>query len=482
MVILSRKDANRDWIFARCREVQAAPDGYLDLWSREHYKSTAITFGKTIQDILCDPELTVGIFSYSRPIAKAFLRQIMNEFEANQRLRALFPDILWEFPRKNAPKWSEDDGIVVKRLGNPKESSVEAWGLVDGQPTSKHYGLMVYDDVVTDTSVTTPEMIAKVTRAWETSRALSAEGGRTRYVGTRWHAADTYRHILQRGAAIERRHAVTLDGTAEGEPVLWTRQQVAEKRRELGPYAFSAQYLLDPAADRTQGFRADWRRFHDGSGDFGGMNKYILVDPANSKKKQSDYTAMVVIGLADDQNYYLLDGVRDRLSLGDRAKHLFALHRKWRPLGVGYEKYGMTADIEFVEMQMADMNYRFEITPVAGETSKVDRIRRMIPIFETKRFYLPEKLIKFDYEGRQVDLVEAFIDEEYDPFPVGLHDDFFDAISRIWDIQTEWPMSSAAGRLRGRIRSDYRPILDWDRAHGEPARQMASDYRPYRLH
>jgi len=53
--------------------VQAAPNGYLDLWGREHGKSSLITFGLTIQDILNDPEITVGIFSYSRPIAKAFL-------------------------------------------------------------------------------------------------------------------------------------------------------------------------------------------------------------------------------------------------------------------------------------------------------------------------------------------------------------------------------------------------------------------------
>jgi hypothetical protein len=57
-------DLNRDWYFARCREVQAAPNGYLDLWGREHGKSSLITFGLTIQDILNDPEITVGIFSY----------------------------------------------------------------------------------------------------------------------------------------------------------------------------------------------------------------------------------------------------------------------------------------------------------------------------------------------------------------------------------------------------------------------------------
>lgn len=142
-VILGRKDMQRDWLFDRCMEVQDSPDGHLDLWAREHYKSSIITFGKTIQDILADPEITVGLFSFTRPIAKAFLRQIMREFEGNDTLKELFPDILWEQPRKEAPKWSEDDGIIVRRAGNPKEATIEAWGLVDGQPTSKHYGLVV---------------------------------------------------------------------------------------------------------------------------------------------------------------------------------------------------------------------------------------------------------------------------------------------------------------------------------------------------
>jgi hypothetical protein len=92
--VLGRVDLNRDWYFERCREVQASPNGYLDLWAREHGKSSIITFGLTIQDILNNPEITVGIFSYSRPIAKAFLRQIKTEFETNEMLRSLFMQLL----------------------------------------------------------------------------------------------------------------------------------------------------------------------------------------------------------------------------------------------------------------------------------------------------------------------------------------------------------------------------------------------------
>ena len=88
---LDRRDIEHPWLLDRCTEVGNAPNGYLDLWAREHYKSTIITFALTIQDILAshgedsieDREVTIGIFSHTRPIAKKFLRQIQQELETN---------------------------------------------------------------------------------------------------------------------------------------------------------------------------------------------------------------------------------------------------------------------------------------------------------------------------------------------------------------------------------------------------------------
>jgi phage terminase large subunit-like protein len=147
--------------------------------------------------------------------------------------------------------------------------------------------------------------------------------------------------------------------------------------------------LLDPAAERNQGFLDEWLRFYEDRSDFSGTTKYLIVDPANTEKKTSDYTAMAVIGLGVDQKYYLLDAIRDRLSLTERGDRLFAVHRRWRPRVVGYEKYGMQADIEYFKERMRQQNYRFEIIELGGHLAKNDRIRRMIPIFEECRFYLP---------------------------------------------------------------------------------------------
>jgi phage terminase large subunit-like protein len=431
---VDREDIENEWLFARCREVQESPNGFLDLWAREHYKSTIITFGLTVQDILNNPETTVGLFSHTRPQAKGFLRQIKTEFERNAKLKEWFPDVLWADPQKESPKWSEDDGICVKRRGNPKEQTVEAWGLVDGQPTGKHYKLMVYDDVVTLESITTPEMIQKVTRAWELSRNLGSEGGAVRYIGTRYHYHDTYNEIMNRGAA-------TSDGQVDGPPVLMSRERLAEKRKEMGPYTFGSQMLQDPKADEAQGFRADWVNYYPGANSGAGLNIYIVVDAANEKRKTSDYTSAWVIGLGSDKNYYVLDMVRDRLNLTERASMLFTLHKRWNPMGVGYERYGMMADVAHIRDKMDRENYHFSIVELGGPTPKNDRIRRLIPVFEGGHWWMPTRLYYTNYEKVSQNLVHTFLEEELKPFPVAAHDDMLDAAARILDeeLRASWP-------------------------------------------
>lgn len=455
-----RPDADNDWVFDRCREVQAAPNGYLDLWSREHFKSSIITFALTIQDILNDPEITFGIFSHTRPIAKAFLRQIKLEFERNEWLKALFPDVLWQDPRKQSPKWSEDEGIVVKRRGNPKEATVEAWGLVDGQPTSKHYGVLLYDDIVTRESVTTPKMIASVTSAWELSTNLGKDGGLRRFAGTHYHSADTYKAIIKKGSATPRVYACTVDGTVHGVPRLLSREAIQAKRIDMGPFNFGAQMLLNPKADDVQGFNDDWLRYYGRvSGDR--MIKAILVDGASAKKTTSDYTAAWVVGLAEDDNIYVLDGARDRLNLSQRWALVSNLHRVWKPRKVGYEKYGKDSDIEHFQSEMERDEYRFSIEALGGSMPKPDRIKRLIPYFEQGRVWLPTNLWKTDYESKRYDLTAAFVEEEFKAFPVCVHDDLLDALSRLFDL---WPAGLPFPRARGA--QSNKALSDYDELGG----------------
>ncbi len=452
-VILNRPDIEHPWLWERCREVEAEPDGHLDIWAREHYKSTIITFGLTIQDILANhgdnptgrwgrdgTEPSFGIFSHTRPTAKKFLRQIKFELETNERLKALFPDVLYADPAKQAPKWSEDDGLVVRRKSNPKEATIEAWGVIDSQPTGAHFTVRIYDDVVEQKSVHTVDAMKRTTEAWALSLNLGARHGVARYPGTRYHLLDTYGEMIKRGAVKVRKHAATADGTPSGEPVFLTREENEEKRRNMGSYVYACQMLQDPQADNVQGFDAsDMRFYQNRSAD--GLNVYVLVDPASEKKKDSDYTSLFVIGLGPDRNYYVLDMVRDRLNLRERGQLVVDKHREWKPRAVGYEKYGMQADIEYIRSLQEDQNYRFAITPLGGRLGNLDRVRRLIPSHQEGRWFYPKRLMYVTYEGKSVDLVQVFTEEELVPFPVGMHADMLDSASRIFDedFPTVWP-------------------------------------------
>ncbi len=694
--VFNRDDFDHPWLYERCNEVQEDPFGRLDLWARDHRKSTIITFGHTIFEILRShgdnpydlEEVTVGIFSHTRPIAKSFLRQIKRELEQNKQLIGLFPDILYENPERDAPTWSEDGGLVLKRKHNPKEATVEAHGLVDGQPVGKHFNRLVYDDVVTLKSVSTAEMIQKTTDAWALSLNLGTEHGKIKYIGTRYHYNDSYREIMGRDAATPRLHAGTKDGTLDGEPVLlsaevwrrkvremgtfvaschtagnkilmadWSERSIEDvcvgdevigyefggsakiravktkvvacskrqaetveyrlasghsgrctpyhkwftgrngndhhesylplgfgyhgeiafliktqaadipeptdeqriaaaylagmidgegsihrqsgkititqsmkhnpdicakiratltvldidfherlyedhgqqvvfsvrggrreqlrlmrwcdsvKLRRMGEYMFgtkiglsagnkdtlvsldpsgtdfvyniqtesgnyivngyaskNCQLLQNPKPDSASTFKETDLRFYHGEISHSAMNRYILVDPANEKKKKSDYTAVVVVGLAPDHNYYVLAMHRDKLGLTERTKLLFRLHQKYQPLTVFYEQYGMQSDVQHIQYVQNQENYRFHVEPFGGQQSKQDRIRRLLPITEANRLWLPALQHRTIWDGSTVDLVEQFLQEEYKPFPlIRDNDDMLDIMSRIAD-------------------------------------------------
>ena len=503
VVLLHRTDALHPWLYARCREVEAAPDGYLDLWAREHYKSTIITFAGIIQEVLRDPEITIGIFSHTKPVARKFMLQIKQELESNVELQSIYPTILWTDPRNQSPKWSEEKGLVVQRKSNPKEATLEAHGLVDGQPTGAHFILRVYDDVVTRESVSTPEQVDKTTKAWELSDNLGARGAngmsRTWMPGTRYSFADTYNVIIERGALKIRIYPATDNGLPDGKPVLLTPAGWADKKLKQGPATIACQMLQNPAAGNEAMFRKEWLQFSDIRP--ATLNVYIMVDPAHSKKKGSDNTAIAVIGIDASNNKWLLDGYRHKMGLKERWEALYGLRKVWSAMpGVqmvkcGYERYGMQADLEYFEEKMLVLKDHFDITELNwtsdGAQAKDDRVQRLTPDFQAKKFFLAmvcsrqikdadgnvignepyetanQKKVReagqayrifapvkrMDHERNVYSLNKGFI-EEYLPYPFSAKKDLIDAASRLYDMDPVPPILIDASALEPEMYED----------------------------
>lgn len=211
---------------------------------------------------------------------------------------------------------------------------------------------------------------------------------------------------------------------------------------DVGSYAYAGQYQQRPAPIGGGEFRKEWINYYDKI-DHTSLNNYILVDPANSKSKHSDYTSVIVLGVGPDHNYYLVDAIRDKLNVREREDLVFDLHAKYKPKSVAYEKYGMQVDIDWLRKAMEDRNYRFPIVEVGGKLSKEDRIRRLIKYFFDGKMYFPRILYKSNHEGKCIDIIDEFIHQELLTFPVGLHDDMLDALSRLCDVNIIYPGSSS---------------------------------------
>ena len=438
-VLRRREVEDSQYILDRCREYQADPFGYIDLWARGHYKSSIITFADTIRQILTEPELTHCIFSHTRDIAKDFLMQIKRELEDNELLKLLFPDVLYTRPEKQSPQWN-DEGIVIKRNGNPKEATVEAWGVIERQPTGRHFNRLTYDDLVTIDTVQTPDQNKKCYTRFLMSLNLVATDNKKRMIGTFYAHNDPYTRIIKDGTFKPRIHTAMSDKNDFNTGFFMSAEELMEKMRSMGADVFSTQMMLDPSVQSGQVFRTEWLRYWDvDMAAARKMNLYLLVDPASSQKKNSDFTDMKVVGLNEDGKMYVCDIVHDRLNLTQRAEALFRLHRKWKPIGVYYERYGQQADIEFMEFLMRREHYRFDISPLGGRMSKDDRIRRLQPDFQNGNIYLPSRLPYMTVDGRTVDLTEQFVDEEYKNYPAVDHDDGIDNLARIKDADVSYP-------------------------------------------
>jgi hypothetical protein len=467
-----------EWIYKRCREVEADPDDNLDLWAREHGKSTVITYAGTIQEIIKDPDVTICIFSHTKGNALKFLRQIKQELEDNYELKRLYTDVLYENPRKDASKWSEEAGLVVRRKSNPKEPTLAASGLVDGMPTGAHFRLRIYDDVVTPESVSTPEQIKKTTDAWSLSDNLGAvtrlpsgkEVMRRWHIGTRYSFADTYQHILEKKILKPRIYPATDDATITGTPVYLSNDIWQHKLKTQVESDIACQQLQNPLAGSQAMFRKEHLRFMDIRPSI--LNVYVICDPASSKKKGSDRTAMAVIGVDSRMNKWLLDGYCHRMNLAERWTALSGLRKRWlnmtgvQRVEVGYEKYGMQSDIEHFQEKMLIAKDVWDIKEVnwtkEGGQSKTDRVQRLYPDFSQGKFMLPaileeespaqlkmraqgelyriyQPVKRVDEAGNTYTLNKRLL-EEYLTFPFSSKDDFIDCVSRIYDMEIVAPM------------------------------------------
>lgn len=444
------------WFFVeRCKvadERQASPtgmDGWMIMLFREGFKSLVFNCGVNIQKILKDQEETSCIFSYKKGAAMDHLRTIKSIFEDSEQLKSWFPDIFYDNPN-DYKQWSLDNGLVLKRRGNPKEPTISAGGIVEGQPIGKHYNNLCFDDVVTKDSVATPTMIDKTTETFELAenlgKNLEGEHCEKWTLGTHYKHGDTYCQMKEKTVEGKKVYKVeTIECRDEnGIPYAHTEEQLAKLYAKMGRYNYNCQMNLNPTPDEERRIKWEWVSFYDDLPK-SKLRYMLLCDPAHTEKSKRnhdpDYTSMWVLACDGYGYLYFVDGVYDRIKATDAVKKAFELIREYDIRYVSWEQVGAQADTQFINHMKVDTGLNFKLNEFSPRKhgEKQSRIEgALLSPIESGRLKFPRRCHYRQADGQRVCLVNDVLKKELKEFPhamgrAGSHDDFLDTGGQLLD-------------------------------------------------
>lgn len=375
-----------------------------------------------------NPKNCVIAASHTQELAERFGRRVRNLVGSPEHAK-IFPDCVLSVDSSAAGRWDTSQKGEYFAAG------------VGGSVTGRRADLAIIDDPVKSREDADSATIREKQWAWWRDDLMTRmkPGGKIVLIMTRWHEDDLGGRLiadLKQSGKRYRIISIPMEagendplGRGVGEP-LWpewfTPMMLEEAKRE--PRTWSALYQQEPRPIGGGEFKQEWLSYWTQQPASGA--KIIIVDPSSGKSKtRGDFTSMWVIGTGVDGNDYVVDGVRDRLNLTERTEKVFELVRRWKPSAVGYEQYGLQADIEYIKLEQERQQYRFRIVELGGGIKKEDRIRKLIPAFQQGKLWMPRSMIRQMSDGHQRDIMDDFR-QEYLAFPVSAHDDALDCLAR----------------------------------------------------
>ena len=413
------------------------------LMPRNTFKSSVITCGYALFQLLHDPNLRVLIYSDSSSKAEGFLTDIKNHIEGKAR-NSLFRTLYgsWE-TTPHTGKWNDSQIVIRPRTESRKEPSIDTAG-IETSKVGAHYDIIFFDDIVTDLNTTTKAQMDKTYQCYQKALSLLKPGGLIVIVGTRWAFGEAHGRIIDENKdnptfkivikkAYELKEGVKAYNFADcGEESL-TPEFLEDKRKKLGMQFFSCLYLNNPASDETAVFKADnFHFFHNVNTD--NLYKVCTVDPAGEGE---DFTAITVCGYDAIRRMYVLDLVNDHLKPSQIVDKIIYLSYKWKFTKLGVETNtfkGMLEDDikkavekERLKDNFTDFSTELFVSSCRKGEGKHARILALEPIHERGMMYFRGNNLD-NLPGIYSDLAEQMLQYTYDGGK-SKHDDLVDALS-----------------------------------------------------
>jgi hypothetical protein len=402
---------------------------------RETGKST-LARAYAIQRICKDPNIAILLINEKELLAKDFLSDIKYQFESNQLLQALFPELL---PRDlNATTWSATRIIVNRTTGRP-DPTIDVIG-VGGAVAGKHPDLIIADDMISREAMENARagswQIMHQTNRWihqldplVNKSALPCP--EITFIGTRWWHNDSYEHIEDAYGYGEEPRIVLLKANTglgqiqvqaykKGDLAIFRRAAIEDGRsifpekwdleglakiRVRDPALFAANYMNAPSDDVTATFKADWllpitwldeNQFLITGGDakkvvirLRDLDKLILVDPGGFGERVVENRARAAAVLVGDDfngHKFFLDCYSEQDTFLVAIRKIVDWASKYAPRKIYVERAGQQAAFAQLlreELKKANLNIVVDDTTLKASGDNKDvRILEMEPYFQ----------------------------------------------------------------------------------------------------
>lgn len=437
----------------------------LVLMPRDHGKS-AIAGYYAAWLVVRNPSIRILYLSATSNLASKQLKFI-KDILTSKTVQKYWPDLI--HPNEgHREKWTENEIAVdhpKRKAEYIRDPTIWAAGLTTSI-TGMHADKIIGDDIVVEDNADTEDGRAKVRKQYSYLASIGGALGEQLFVGTRYNPQDLYTSLLEaeieeygeEGELVsaeklyevfERQVEDRGDGTGE---FLWPRQRtkdgseygfdariLARKRAQyLDLAAFYSQYYNDPNHISAGGIGRDSFQYYDktylsrsnGYWYFKGarLNVFASIDFAFSLEKKADYTAICVVGVDANQNYYILEISRFKTgSISEYFKEILTLHRKWDFRKLRAE---VTAAQEVIVKDLKQNYIRVhglalsidDYRPTRNEGTKAERIRNILrPRYDNRQIW--------HYQGGNCQILE---DELVVAKPA--HDDCKDALASAIDV------------------------------------------------
>lgn len=412
---------------------------------RGHLKSSVVTKGWGIQQILRNPDIRILIANAVWDNARRFLGSMQEWMDSKSEL----PKIFGQFKpnQRNTAGWNKNEIVINQRTIVQDAKTVSTTG-VEKTQTGQHYDIIILDDVVARENITTNEQREKIKNFYGDCLSLLEPDGVMMVVGTTWHEDDLY-NDLRNDPDYKDGFFVRVAEQGTEESVIFKKKftlQTLHNIKRKNVYLYSAQYLMNPYPDEEMEFKKRWIRFWK---DLPQEPLYvsITIDPSLGKDT-SDHSAIVAVGKTFERQAYVLEARHFKRSVDKFPEEVVATVRRLTEMGraphaIGLEAFAFQGAMFKKPIEQALKKERLfdyvEELPKRVTESKAERIRALIPKFADYSIWL--------HESHQ-DLVNEIT--RWNPDKSHAIDDILDALA--WQL---YYWDRKPGQVVKKINKDY---------------------------